>query len=354
MYHSHNIMNRLLNTLLLLILLSTQVYGQKTIVGKVLNKTTHEPIPYANIGILNSNVGTLSNKDGSFSILIPERLSHDTLIFTSLGYCKKKLSVYSHKPTQDLSIYLDELAIMLKPIVIIAKRSKGKLFELGNSRFFTGTYEPDTTYAGRAVALLIDNRSFKKGLTFPILVKKASLFIYKNNFETFKFRIRINKYDSLTGKPGEDLIDKNIIVESSVKGGWLDFDLANLYFKATSPFFVTFEQLIDRDDRATVALGFRDITRLHPNWIQRDTLVFNGKKHVIQKFTKEGLEIPGTFIGVTNSKSDLNKYSCFIRQTSLAEWVKVPIVIAATISATAITDVKPNDSKEVQIMEIRL
>lgn len=329
-------MNKLLATVLLIIVLSNLSYGQKTIVGKVLNKTTHEPIPYANIGILNSNVGTLSNKDGSFSILIPERLSHDTLIFSSLGFYKQKLAVYGYKPSQDLSIYLDELAIMLKPVVILAKRSKGKLIELGNGRFNTGAYEPDTTYAGRAVSLLIDTRSFKKSLTFPILVKKASLFIYNNNLETFKFRLRINKYDSLTGKPGEDLIDKSIIKESSVRSGWLDIDLSDLYFNAQGPFFVTFEQLIDRDDRATVAQGFREITRLHPNWIKRDTLDFTGNKLVIQKFTKEGLEVPGTFIGATNLKSDLKKFSCFIQRTSLAEWIKVPIAIAATVSVVSI------------------
>ena len=347
-------MKRALTTLLIFVILSGLANGQKTIVGKVLNKTTLEPIPYANIGILNSNVGTLSNKDGSFSILIPERLCHDTLNFTSLGYNKRKLAVNGLKPTQDLKIFLDEMSIMLKSVVVTAKRSRGKLIELGNSKSYTGTYEPDTTYAGRAVALLIDKRSFKKGFSFPFLVKNASLFIYKNNLETFKFRIRINKFDSLTGKPGEDLIEKSIIVESSVKGGWIDFDLTNQYFEARGPFFVTFEQLIDKDDRATVAKGFRDIVSLHPNWIRRDTLKFNGVKQVVQKFTKDDLEIPGTFIGATNSKSDLNKYSCFIRQTSLGEWVKVPIVIAATISATVFSDLKSKDSKEAQIMEIHM
>ena len=82
-------MYRIIHAILLLILLSGLAHGQKTIVGKVLNKTTHAPIPFANIGVVNSNVGTISNMDGSFSILLPQRLSHDSLYFTSLGFYKQ-------------------------------------------------------------------------------------------------------------------------------------------------------------------------------------------------------------------------------------------------------------------------
>ena len=347
-------MKQKLTALLIIFLLSGQTFAQKTIVGKVLNKETHAAIPFANIGILNSNIGTISNMDGSFSILIPERMNHDTLSFTSLGYNKQGIAVNGINPIQDLTIYLEEKAILLKSVVVTTKKLREKLFELGNSDYYTGNYEPDTTYAGRAITLLIDARSFKRDITFPLMVKKASLYIYKNNFETFKFRIRLNQYDSLTGKPGKDLIDKNIILESSIHDGWIYFDLADLYFKARGPFFVTFEQLIDQDDRAKVALGFRDITRSHPDWIRRDTLIYGGSKHIIQKFTKDGLDLPGTLIGVTDSKSELNKYSCFIRQTSLAEWVKVPIVIAATVSVTAFTGALPNNTKEADVMEIHL
>ena len=86
-------MYRYLPVILLFSLLSVLANGQKTIVGKVLNKTTHEPIPFANIGVVNSNVGTISNMDGSFSILIPQRLIHDSLFFTSLGFYKQGLAV---------------------------------------------------------------------------------------------------------------------------------------------------------------------------------------------------------------------------------------------------------------------
>jgi len=78
---------------LVFILSAVFVYGQKTIEGKIFSQTTKEPIPYANIGVKNSNVGTISNFDGTFSILIPQRLNNDTLTFTSLGFFKKTMAV---------------------------------------------------------------------------------------------------------------------------------------------------------------------------------------------------------------------------------------------------------------------
>lgn len=344
-------MYRHLTTILLFILLSGLSYGQKTIKGKILNKTTNEPIPYANIGFTNSNVGTISNYNGTFSILIPERLKNDTLTFTSLGFLKEVLAANPLEPKKEYTIYLSEKAIILNPVVVTAKKIKERLFELGNSISDAGNYEPDTVYAGRAVSLLIDTMCFKKGLTFPFVVKKASLYIFQNKFELFRFRIRLNKYDKLTGKPGEDLIEKSMIVESSIKDGWLDFDLAKLNFKAEGPFFVTFEQLIDQDDRDAMAYGYRNIIRNHPDWIKKEIVHFEGKTGVNQKFIKGGRLLPGTFIGYTDSNSALKTYSCYVRQTSLAPWVKLPIVIAATVSVTIKPLVPPNnDSKEAQVV----
>jgi hypothetical protein len=327
-------MHRIILALLLFSLSFNLTFGQKTIVGKILSKTTHEPIPYANIGIVNSNVGTISNFDGTFSIFIPQKLSKDTLTFSSLGFYKDVLAVNPLEAKKDYTVYLSEKATILKSVVITAKRKKEKLVNLGNFTSYGGNYEPDTTYAGRAVALLIDNKSFPKGSSFPVYVKKATLCIFRNNFNSFKFRIRLNKYDSLTGKPGEDLIDKSIIVESNLTSGWLDFDLSTLNYKATGPFFVTFEQLIDKDGRAAIAYGFSDIIHSHPEYLQIDTVRFEGRKEVTQKLIKGGADLPGTFIGITNSNSALAKYSCFVRQSSLGAWTKVPMVIAAMVSVT--------------------
>lgn len=318
-------MKRNLTVFLFFIFLSTLASGQITIIGKVLNKTTHIPIPYANIGIEYIDVGTISNMDGSFSILIPNPLSRDALIFSSPGYEQQELAVKDLEPGRGLTIYLDDKTIMQWPVILTASDNKHKDFEIGNFEHTVSIYEPDTVYTGRAIALLIDKKNFPKGAGFPVYVKKAALYIQSNNFESFKFRVRINKYDSLTGEPGEDLLEQSIIVESNIDNGWLDFDLSKAYFSANGPFFITFEQLLDLSSRTVIAMGYREIHR-HPT---------------------------GTHIGFSNSMSGINKYSCFNRQTSMGEWRKLPYAITATVTVNAPVGQTPEKPKEAVVLEMR-
>jgi hypothetical protein len=191
------------------------------------------------------------------------------------------------------------------------------------------------------------------GTTFPVYVKKAKLYIYRNNFLSFKFRVRINKYDSLTGKPGEDILEQSIVEESNMKNGWLYFDLTKYYFKAKGPFFVAFEQLVDLDGRTEIALGYREMIRNHPEWLKKETVLFDNRKVDTQQFITGGIDLPGTFIGTSNTKSVIANYTCFFRQTSLGQWTKVPIVIAAAVTVSrqlgdSSSEVKEGSASEIQ------
>lgn len=345
-------MNRHLIAFLFFIVLSNISYGQKSIVGKVFNKTTHEPIPYANIGILGSNIGTISNTDGSFSIPIPQNLIGETLFFTSLGFFEKGLDIDSLVLEKDCTIFLNEKAIQLQPVIIIASTKKHKNFEIGNLEHPVSIYEPDTVYAGRAIALLIEGRNFPKGATFPVYVKKASLYIQSNSFESCKFRVRINKYDSLTGQPGEDLLEQSIIVESTIENGWLDFDLTKANIISNGPFFITFEQLLDLTNRTEIALGFREIKH-HPEWFQTDTILVDNKKVITREFALNGKGLPGTYIGISKYKPIIKKYTCFVRQTSLGEWRKIPIALTATVTVNAPVGQTAEKSKEAVVLVMR-
>lgn len=328
-------MHKLLLTFFQIIFSFNLTYSQKTIVGKILNKTTHEPIPYANIGVVNSKAGTISNLDGSFSIILPETLSNDTLTFTSLGFLAKRIPINILNPNENYTINLNEKTILLKPVIITAN-VKDKLIEIGNRICHNGNYQPDTTYAGRSVALLIDIKNQPEQSSHPVFLNKAKLYIFRNNFSSFKFRVRLNKYESLTGKPGADLIDKSIIVKSGIISGWIDFDLSKLNFQITEPFFVTFEQLIDLKDRKKIASGFRRIKRDHPEWFITETINFEGKTILNPILIKGETELPGTFFGTSGSKPVIEKNTCFVRETSLGEWHKFPKIVTATVSVSGL------------------
>lgn len=290
-------MNRLFSVIVFAISLNT-LFGQIIIQGRVLNKETREPISYANIGIASSNVGTLSNLDGSFSIPIPNKFSKDTLVFSALGFAKRAIPIQFIRQQEKLTVFLFEKTTILNSIVISEKRQPNKTFELGNSSFKGGVIVTDTTYAGRAISLLIENKQpyFQKDLKFPVYLDKARLRIFKNNLESIKFRVRINDVDSLTGKPDNDLLSKSIIVESTIRKGWLEFDLSHLDFQVSKPFFLTFEQILDLKDRTLIADGYKNFISEYPEKVKFDTVEIDGKKEVRKIIKGSGLDLPGTFI----------------------------------------------------------
>jgi hypothetical protein len=106
----------------------TSLVGQKIIQGKVLAQNNKTAIAYANIGILNSNVGSISNEDGSFSISVPTYYFNDTLLFAALGHTTRRIPVSLINTDQSLTVLLAEKVIQLESVTVTAKREKKKNF----------------------------------------------------------------------------------------------------------------------------------------------------------------------------------------------------------------------------------
>ncbi|MCW5909969.1 MAG: serine hydrolase [Cyclobacteriaceae bacterium] len=312
-------------------------FSQPVIIsGKLLNGKTKAPIPYANIGIMRSNAGTISNPDGTFSLRIPEKLKKDTLLVSALGFGKKPIPIQFLLVNQSPVILLHEQPTMLSDVSITAKREKNKIYQLGNRDVSGGVLETDTLYAGYATALLIEStaESKKQGLEFPVYVEKARLRILRNNLPSFKFRVRLNEVDSVSGHPGADMLRESVVMESTMRKGWLEFDLTSFKMLITKPFFATFEQILDKNDRTAIADGYREFIRAHPDRIKIDTIEFEGKKEPHMTIKRGGIDLPGTFIAVSSKEWAAKKYTCYTRQTSFAEWVKVRGIVTATVSVS--------------------
>lgn len=340
-------MKKITSIVVLHILLSTAGFGQLIIKGTVLNRATRQPVPYANIGIVHSNIGTLSNPDGSFLILVPEKFRADTLLFSALGFGRKAVPVRFFRPEKPVVIFLPERAIPLNTITVTVKKKRNQAFELGNRTFRGGVLENDTTYAGRSIALLIEPKEphLKKGFTFPVYLEKANLRIFRNNLKSFRFRIRLNAVDRLTGQPGEDLIQQSIVVESAMKNGWLEFDLSALNYPVSGPFYVTFEQIVDLQDRTDIADGYRKYIQEYPEKLKIDTVEFEGKKEVRQML-RGGIDLPGTFIGIVDTPAAAERYTSYVRETSFGEWKKVRGIVSATITVSTYLDANPKQAPE--------
>lgn len=88
-----------------------------TIKGKVIDISTKKPIPYTNVYLANSNIGTISNNDGEFILKIPQDKSSLPVRFSYMGYKTQDLSVEQIQLKENL-IELATEVVTLKELVI--------------------------------------------------------------------------------------------------------------------------------------------------------------------------------------------------------------------------------------------
>jgi len=86
--------------------------------GRVADREEKKDVlPYTNISIQKSNIGTISNTDGDFDLKIPEIHIHDTILVSHLGYRPYRQPIDEIRDI-NYSIYLQPSSVQLKEIVI--------------------------------------------------------------------------------------------------------------------------------------------------------------------------------------------------------------------------------------------
>ena len=314
-------------TILLLLVSYYSGYSQVLLSGKVLESETKQPIPYANMGILNTAIGTISNEDGTFSIRVPAQLMNDSLRFSSIGYAEKSLAISALTDAADLTIHLEDRVLALDAIEIVAQQPKKKTVVLGNGKslLLSGQLYCDTVSAGSAMALLID----KKENENVDYLNNASLYIAKNLSDEFKVRLRIMSVDPTTQQPGQDLIHDQLIEVSTIKKGWLDFEINQNCLIKDDAFFVVFEWIMDQEDREYVTRKYEEFIQEFPERVSYDTVMVDNEKVSIPKVSTV---VAGTVFGVTTSRKDLEKYTCFYRNNSYGEWKRSSGILSARVT----------------------
>ncbi len=114
---------RMVCMLFISLILSQHVFSQAfTISGRIIDKSTNEPLNDVTIHLLNSPDMTLSKEDGSFSIITSRW--EDSLEVTSIGFKRLVVSLQKNH-TQDLLVKMETEAQALQTVVIMgAERDK--------------------------------------------------------------------------------------------------------------------------------------------------------------------------------------------------------------------------------------
>lgn len=111
--------------LLSMLMLVTVGFAQTTVNGKVVDEN-NQPIPGANVIIVDKTIGTVTDFDGVFKLETSE-VPPFQLRITSLGYSNGSANVTENNQT--LTIVLSETQTFLDEVVISASRTPERIFE---------------------------------------------------------------------------------------------------------------------------------------------------------------------------------------------------------------------------------
>ncbi|WP_425392734.1 carboxypeptidase-like regulatory domain-containing protein [Ekhidna sp.] len=219
-----------------LVFSSVLCYSQDQIIeGLVVDAKTRQPIPYAAIGIVGENVGTVSNEDGRFRLAIPAKYMDDSLTFSEVVHVRKKLSISYLLNNKENVITLDEAIIQLKTVEITPDKEKRKYEKLGvKPTFYWGSCYANFK-GGAQIAQLME------ASTYPVILSKAKIKIGDNTLEKAKLRVRVLEKTS-NGLPGQDVFE-GAFMDISHQEGWVEVDLSHMNLVLNEDFFVCFEFL---------------------------------------------------------------------------------------------------------------
>ncbi len=107
---------------------------QNVTIKGVITDANNTTIPYASIGILSKNIGTVSNEEGAFIFELTESNLNDTLSVSTIGFTSFKIRIQDFLELNEKVIVLEEEPVLLDEIVLtlpitIVKEALKKLKE---------------------------------------------------------------------------------------------------------------------------------------------------------------------------------------------------------------------------------
>ncbi|MBT4312955.1 MAG: carboxypeptidase-like regulatory domain-containing protein [Flavobacteriaceae bacterium] len=215
------------------------IWAQTSLIGQVLDSATKEPIPYVNIGVLNKNIGTVSDDEDYFQFEVnAQQNGKDTLRFSMIGFESKTYILSDYLKQNPLEIYLSEETTALEEVILTSARREFQIKKLGNKTTSKTIYASFTSNKlGNEMGFIV--RARKR----PMILKKFNISIVENDYGPIKFRV--NLYDVLNGLPNKTILKKNIFLETDVSSGIVSLDLTPYEIVIDKEFFITIEWIED-------------------------------------------------------------------------------------------------------------
>ncbi|MBL7814817.1 MAG: carboxypeptidase-like regulatory domain-containing protein [Saprospiraceae bacterium] len=218
----------------LLTLPSWCVVGQN-IKGKIVNTLTKEPVIFANIGVLNKGIGTVSDENGDFLLNLDKAAETDTLMISCIGFQSFTHSVAQFRQLKSYTIALKERVYEMPELVVKAKNWIQKTLGVQTqSRTVSAGFENNEL--GYEMGILMKVK--KEAIPETIKINIADC-----TFDSIFYRVNIYKYDDK--KTFESVLQKPIYLQlsKSIMSETIIVDLKPYNLQIKGDFLVTLEHI---------------------------------------------------------------------------------------------------------------
>ena len=236
--------------MLLTIMFIVSTHSTEEITGVICNSATRANLAYVSIGIDGKSVGTVSNKDGYFSLKLNDGVSAiDSVTFSHIGYETKKISIKDF--TKDThNIELSPSSYEVEEVVVQGGKIKQEQIGRNHSGLGIMHYNFYTTENIN----LNDRLSSEIGVLLkvknPCAVNSINFRISQNQFENIKFRLSFYSLGS-DDLPKDIIVYKDIIIDIKDKHtDWYKYNLKSydIFLESNNDVVVSLTLLEDEMD----------------------------------------------------------------------------------------------------------
>lgn len=240
--------------------------------GEILNSKTALPLAYVNIGILNKEVGTVSNEAGKYELQLQPGMETDTIRISMIGFKARTFTVAELLSNTRRKIKLEEEISQLTEVIVSAKGLKKK--NLGNrttSRFVSTGFGYDKLGAEIGIRVNVrEQPTFVDAFNFNISYNRLSA----------KALFRLNIYEIENGKPSQNIMRENIIIPVDAKQtGLISVDLKKYNIILKGDVVVTIEWVGNEGENKKGEAIFLSLGFLNAGTLIRPSSQGKFKKH---------------------------------------------------------------------------
>ena len=221
---------------IILITVCFALYGQNEYSGIVFGKKSQLPVEYVNVGIAGKNIGTVTDANGKYSLLINSENANDSLLFSSIGY--ESYSIRISELKKNGNVYIEEKTYTLNEVIIKPLLLKERTFGIPKGSKLTVTGFQNSSL-GYECGLLMNTK--KKAY-----LKSVHLNVAVCSYDSVFFRLNI--YQANNEMDYENILQEPIYVSASkedvLKKG-LSIDLDGKNITVEGEFLVALEHIKD-------------------------------------------------------------------------------------------------------------